>query len=609
MSSIFFTTNPSEWTRVEGVYVSERKPPAAILGIFLGVVCVVGECVRGPVDVAVDVTSPARFAEVFGGRDYGSGGSIIGKIWQSLVGKPFGALKVIRAAAADAVVASTTLQGRLLASAGTITLDTKANHGTADTITIGDGEGTPVVFELDKLGDGVAVGNVQVNLATDTTAAEVAARLKTVIDAQIVAGALKGSTSIVGAVITFTSAQLSTSASISLAKSSSAGACAVVVTVAGTSESKIRVDATSPGVWGNNVFAQILASSDSVDSRFDVVADYIGEQRRFKSFDVSAANVDNTLAVLGDDAGTWIKVTKLANGRPYSTARAALGATVAGTQGTIADTDFTATGRALDVAAGTNGTGVVFVAERSNATIKNKLKLCAAAASDRLYLACSDAANTSDAAVRADAAALKIERLAYCHNWPFMTDPETSALVQSQPCSVLASILSQTDVAINPGDEDAKQYAAGVVKLTKAYVREDLALFRAAGVCVLNDDDGIGFVSGITTTSAEIADRRSIDFLQLSIADALKHFVKKPNTASRRVAMAATVRSFLSGLRSDERVVEDFVILTDSEAGNTPTSRGQNIEKIKIRVRLIGHINFLVLDMEIGTSVSIKVAA
>jgi hypothetical protein len=178
------------------------------------------------------------------------------------------------------------------------------------------------------------------------------------------------------------------------------------------------------------------------------------------------------------------------------------------------------------------------------------------------------------------------------------------------PTSTLASILSQTDVQINPGDEDAKAYTSGIVRLTKeSYNREDFAAFKAAGVIVLDKDDGFGFVSGVLTDGSEIADRREVDFLQLSIAGALKHYVKKPNTESRRVSMHAVIHDFLDGLQQQERVVEGFEILTGSVAGNTATSRGQNIEKFKIRVRLIGHMNYLVLDTEIGTTVQITARA
>jgi phage tail sheath gpL-like len=67
------------------------------------------------------------------------------------------------------------------AASGTITCSAKANLDDNDTITIGDGLTAPKVYEFDTAGDGVTAGNVQVDVSTDTTAATVAARLRTAI--------------------------------------------------------------------------------------------------------------------------------------------------------------------------------------------------------------------------------------------------------------------------------------------------------------------------------------------------------------------------------------------------------------------------------------------
>jgi len=109
MPAPFFTNNDSEFTRLEGLYVKERNPPAVLQGIFLGKIGVVGECVRGPVDKVVEIGSEARFREVFGWRDKGSGGAILGMVWKSLINKRFGTLCVVRAAAAAAVKATANL--------------------------------------------------------------------------------------------------------------------------------------------------------------------------------------------------------------------------------------------------------------------------------------------------------------------------------------------------------------------------------------------------------------------------------------------------------------------------------------------------------------------
>lgn len=67
-----------------------------------------------------------------------------------------------------------------------ITCVTKANLADTDTLTIAQLGKSNVVFEFDTAGNGVtlASGRVQVNVSADTTAAQVAARLRTAILAQ-----------------------------------------------------------------------------------------------------------------------------------------------------------------------------------------------------------------------------------------------------------------------------------------------------------------------------------------------------------------------------------------------------------------------------------------
>lgn len=64
---------------------------------------------------------------------------------------------------------------------GTITCTIKANYVDTDYMTVGDGISPAKVYEFDTAGDGVTTGRVQVDISTDTTAATVAARLRTAI--------------------------------------------------------------------------------------------------------------------------------------------------------------------------------------------------------------------------------------------------------------------------------------------------------------------------------------------------------------------------------------------------------------------------------------------
>jgi hypothetical protein len=109
MGDVYFTTNPADFSKLEGLYVSERKPTGFIRDRDLSTIGFAGSCVRGPDDPQT-ITSVGTFLDVYGGRDYGSGGALISEVWKALINKPFGTIVVRRVRAADAVKASFTLE-------------------------------------------------------------------------------------------------------------------------------------------------------------------------------------------------------------------------------------------------------------------------------------------------------------------------------------------------------------------------------------------------------------------------------------------------------------------------------------------------------------------
>lgn len=503
MGAPFFTSNDSEIARLEGLYIKERNPPAQITGTFLGVVGIVGQTVRGPVDKAVEITSEARFREVFGGRDRGSGGSLLNHVWLAMLNKKFGKVVVVRAADDAAVAAKS---------------------------------------------------------EWDATA-----------------GA--GGTNIV------------------------------------------RIVASSVGAWGGDVKFGIFAATDGVANHWDLKIKYLGTIYHYKNLDTQAGT-DNLAAAIGTDDGRIVDVTKLADGRPVNT----LGETgadadgyvtlgvggnnvAAGSDGTIADADYTGTGRCMDKIEYYPGVGVVFVAGRSNAAIKASMKTRAARSSDRLFLICPDSESVSLASAVTDVASYRDQRLVYCFNHAYTLDPETAGEVVTEPHAWMASILSQTDVMIDPGDEDTKKLNAGIIRLyNQGFTREDYISFKNAGIAAMEkDDDGFVFVSSVLTdlTSAKeyITRRREADFILLSLAKFMKNFVKKENTHARRMVQAGTIEAWLEGYKKLGTIVEDYIV--DPEKLNTTASRAANIEKLLVRVKLLGHMRHLVLEAEIGTTVTI----
>lgn len=529
-ADVFFTTNPAEFTRLEGLYISERNPPGFIRDRDLSTTAMFGRTIRGPTTPQV-LTSTSRFLEVYGGRDQGTGTGLpaTNEIWKALVNKPFGTLIVRR------VVAT----GMTPAVAASVTLD--------DAVT--------------------GMGGTDI----------------------------------------------------------------------------IRIDASSVGVWGDNVAFKIESASDGDSNKFNLVVRYLGVETTYENLNTQAGS-DNLAAVLGDDIGNTVVVTKLADGRPvdsatiteatYVAARdsndfvtlgettlAATYSQVSGSEGTLEAADYTA---ALAELAVFEGPAVVLCPESledtvgatEQATLNSAIVTQAAAVADRVFLTWSGICGQTPAQeVTAIGAQIttRSDRIVWAYNCPKTLDPDTALKFDTGPHIWLASILSQNDVDIHPGSQGAARQTAGVSELNNEMLtRADLISLRDAGISTLEKLPGqFLFRSGITTSletgKTEITRRRMADFLQLSASDRLRFFIKAKNTLELRAQVAGEITAFSQSLRDQARIIEEFEL--EQESVNTPAQRAQGIEKIFWRVRLIGHILHLVLETEIGTGVVIEAAS
>ena len=494
-----------------GLYIQELTPSPLVRGIQRFTVGIAGECVKGPVNQGIEINSPARFVEVFGGRDYGSGGSIIGHIWRALLNKTFGKLVIVRAAASDAIAASFTAES----AAG--------------------GAGTAIM----------------------------------------------------------------------------------------------RVDASSVGLWGNNVAFRVADASDGDANKFNLQVRYLGKVTTYENLSCQAG-VDNLATVLGDDVANLVTLTKLADGRPVNHAAATDGAdadgfvnlgeavasftSVAGSEGTIADADFTGANKAIDELAGYKGLGIAFVAGRSNTTIKAALLTKSAASNDRLFLVCPDASNTSLAAAITEVASLRDDRMVYCFNHPKTIDPETGETIAVEPTSWMAGILGQTDADVHPGDVDNKTFMAGIAGLSYESLADgDFDSMDEAGICGIerHHAGGFVFVSGVTTNGKPIDGRRTRDYIISGISARLEGSNKKPNTQRRRDADLGAVNGWLEGLSKQERFVAkrpdgkaDISIRNGADV-NTLTDWQSGKQKMVARIRTIPMNLIAHLEFEGGPAVTI----
>lgn len=187
MSDVYFTTNPSDFSKLEGLYVSERRPPGFIRGQDLSTIGIAGRCVRGP-DEPQEITSSGRFLDIFGGRDQGSGGPLLGQVWAALLNKAFGPLVVRRVRAADSIKASFTLESAA-GGAGAPLLRIDASSAGAWGNLVGvkvsaatDGDTQHFNLTLQYRGKQTVLPNVNITAGNDNTAALVGGDVARLVD-------------------------------------------------------------------------------------------------------------------------------------------------------------------------------------------------------------------------------------------------------------------------------------------------------------------------------------------------------------------------------------------------------------------------------------------
>lgn len=487
-----------------GVRVNEVTPPAVVVGAQQRTPIIVGECVKGPVDEAVLITSVQQFLNVFGGRDAVSGGAFAGAIWRSMLNKTMTAFYAVRAAAAAAVAA------------------------TADF----NETATPV----------------------------------------------------------------------------------------------LRVTASSVGAWGNGITVDIATATDGTSTKRDVVVRWRkgeegsagGREERFRNLDVTTGN-DNTSQVLArvssDGNELLVTLEKLADGTPDLVTATAL---TTGADGTIADTDFTGSGRALEAADAVSDAVYRHVGGRSTAAVKTKILALAGAQNAGFWIVGPDdsAVTRADWITEVDAYP-RTDRVIFTFSHSLTLDGATAELVEAEPMDWMSNILSQTPINISPATVDAVSLTTGIASLVQTLSVADYDAFADASICAMefDPDYGFKFVDGFNglledgTARRAITRRQGVDFLIANLAKRAKADVGKPNTRTRRNERAAAYEGFLRANQREEFVVAEgpdgadgFIV--DMESLNTQASRALGVQKDLVRVQSIPDGRIIQLVAEIGPTVT-----
>lgn len=407
-------------------------------------------------------------------------------------------------------------------------------------------------------------------------------------------------------------------------------------TAGGAGAQIFTATATSVGTWGNDVALKVSAASDGNSNHWNLTVQLYGKTYPYQNLDTSGTN-DNLTITIGSDDANPVVLTKVGAGRPVNTAPSVDGAdtngfvklgtvvagfvSVAGTDGAIADTDFTGAGKAMEILNNARGIDYCFVAGRSNSAIKTKILALSATANSRLWGMCPDSESVSLSAAVTEAGTLRDRHIAYCWNHPYVVDPVTGATVVDEPHVLLGSILSQIEPDVHPGVVETSDLTKSVVRLQNEMADSDRDTADAAGITYLNRDldqsgnqvwlFGNGRTTDLTTNNSQIDGQRSKFFLIAGLAQRMRGDEKKPNTAVIRAARKAAFEGWLTELANgspprfvnkDDKGNPLFEVKNDSQV-NTDADRQAGIQRDLVRVQLIPKNLYLQLQVQIGVNV------
>lgn len=145
---------------------------------------------------------------------------------------------------------------------------------------------------------------------------------------------------------------------------------------------------------------------------------------------------------------------------------------------------------------------------------------------------------------------------------------------------------------------------------------EDYVALRAAGVCAPRVDGGVTLQSDVTAVdpaahpeAVESNTRRMRDFVEDSLGEGSKPYVKKLSTVERRALLISAFHTFLGRLKgtadgSTPQRIDDYSV--DGKSGNTPDLLARNVYVVIVKVRQTPTMNVIALRVQLGLDVQIS---
>lgn len=399
----------------------------------------------------------------------------------------------------------------------------------------------------------------------------------------------------------------------------------------------VRIDAANPGTWGNDVYWKVAAATDADATHWNLYIRLYGKVYTFENLSTSAG-ADNTNIVIGNDDGTLVRLTKLADGRPVNSAAGVDGAdttsytklgqtvasfvSVAGTDGAIADADYTTAGGPIEKINNTRGVHVAFVAGRSNTAVKTKISTVAAGQAEKVWLVCPDSESTAQSTAITERATFSTDKMSYLFNHPYINDPITDEEIVTEPMSPVASIITQTNPNIHIADIDNAVLTKSIRRFYNDLGDADRDSLDSGGVTFLHRDldqngnvvmvPGNGLTCDFAINNRDLDGRYMKNFVIFALANSMRGDQFKGNTKAARAARKGRADGFLNQLARDESYIakdedteEPQFSYTNGATVNNKADQRTGLQKDLLRAQLVAKNRIILLLAEVGPDVTI----
>lgn len=373
----------------------------------------------------------------------------------------------------------------------------------------------------------------------------------------------------------------------------------------GTPVDIISFTAKFKGAYGNNIKVTIAAGS-TTGKKYTIQDTNVGAVLPIEVYDnILIASV--TGATFG--GSKLVDATVLAtSAQPANAAAVSL---AAGSDGSVADTDYQA---AIAKAEVENAGNFLFL-DSYNDNKNGYLKTHAANTQDKMCILAGAEGDSVSAAITDVSDKRDTEgRLIYAYPW--LETEIDGVLTMTSPASWYASILSQIAPNIDPAYAKNTQYLAGVTSLKLPISRAQYVQLKDAGISAFEFDADLGFKvkSGIVTQIADsskvtVLRRRMADYLTSSAGRFLKNYQNAVNSKTKRIAVKGAISAFVESqenlgiLPKDNEVKEGKAKLIDTEGANTDLSIGQGFFYVIWKQRIYSSMRYIVVKAQIGETV------